>query len=239
MDRFNGKVWLWRKLENSDLWPDHNASRVLVWLMLRVAWDETSFRGVKLLRGQMILPSVRWGAKQCCMDHVTFHRALRRLIDKYETVSETEVKHGQRMLTLINYGSYQDRETEVKQEVKQARNRGETEVKQRCNKSETLNEEGNKERREEGKKKPAWRPDLSSIPAELNNDEGRLALSTWIAHRKEIGKPYKPTSWESFLRVWAGHGSARLAAAVQHTVANGWQGLREPEVVNGRAKEGW
>jgi hypothetical protein len=61
----------------------------------------------------------------------------------------------------------------------------------------------------------------------------------WEAYRREIRKPIKPASLLAAQRKLAGYGSDQ-AAAVEHSVANGYTGLCwEPKRVGGPAKLTW
>lgn len=88
----------------------------------------------------------------------------------------------------------------------------------------------NVEKRREEKSKEIPPP---PFPAELDTDEFHAAWAVWHKHRREIRKPLTPTSITQQLRQLATWGPARAIAAITHTVAKGWQGLREPEVETG------
>jgi hypothetical protein len=77
----------------------------------------------------------------------------------------------------------------------------------------------------EEKKKEAPPP----LPSELDTPEFRAAWDRWQAHRREIRKPLKPTQAAAQLVQLAAWGLARAIAAIDHTVAKGWVGLREPD----------
>lgn len=53
--------------------------------------------------------------------------------------------------------------------------------------------------------------------------------ASWGKHRTEIRKPLKPTMSRAQLRELAAMGEARAIAAINHTIAKGWQGIREPD----------
>jgi len=55
------------------------------------------------------------------------------------------------------------------------------------------------------------------------------AWARWEQHRREIRKPLKPTMREAQLRELEAMGEARAIAALQFTIAKGWQGIREPD----------
>jgi len=55
------------------------------------------------------------------------------------------------------------------------------------------------------------------------------AWAKWKRHRSEIKKPLKPTMEAEQLAELAAMGELRAVACLLHTIAKGWQGLREPE----------
>lgn len=55
------------------------------------------------------------------------------------------------------------------------------------------------------------------------------AWSDFGKHRSEIRKPLKPTMTKGILAELERMGEARAIAAIRHTIAKGWQGIREPE----------
>ena len=89
-----------------------------------------------------------------------------------------------------------------------------------------------KRREEKSNKKTPLPP----LPLELDTPEFRSAWKLWLKHRTEIRKPLKPTQAQTQLDEFCEWGIPRAIAAIKHTVAKGWQGLREPEL-NGRPAE--
>jgi len=69
----------------------------------------------------------------------------------------------------------------------------------------------------------------NSIPEILLGDVFGASWDRWVAHRLEIKKPLKPTMAENQLKMLAGLGVERAVRMIDHTIAMGWQGLREPE----------
>jgi hypothetical protein len=61
----------------------------------------------------------------------------------------------------------------------------------------------------------------------------RTTFDRWIAYRRELGKPYKPSSIEAAAVELAKHGTDQ-AAVVQQSIANGWQGLFALKRPNGQ-----
>lgn len=67
------------------------------------------------------------------------------------------------------------------------------------------------------------------IPPNLDTPEFRERLGVWVKHRSEIHKPLKPTSFQQQMLQFAEWGQERSIRAIDHTVAMGWQGIREPD----------
>ncbi len=66
------------------------------------------------------------------------------------------------------------------------------------------------------------------IPAELDTSEFQQAWSEWKEHLRQKRKPMKPLQEAKQLSTWAANGVERTIAAINHSIANGWQGLFEP-----------
>jgi hypothetical protein len=58
----------------------------------------------------------------------------------------------------------------------------------------------------------------------------------WNEHRKEIGKPLKPTQEATQVTQFVEWGIERSVDAMRYTISKGWQGLREEESENGKPK---
>lgn len=70
---------------------------------------------------------------------------------------------------------------------------------------------------------------LVSIPSNLDTPEFKAAWSGWIADRRERRKPMTDRAAELALRRLAEWGPERAVAAIEHSIANGWQGIFEPQ----------
>jgi hypothetical protein len=57
----------------------------------------------------------------------------------------------------------------------------------------------------------------------------RDAWNDWVQHRKEKHKPITPLSAKKSLAQLAKMGEARAIAAINYSIANGWQGIFEPD----------
>ncbi len=82
----------------------------------------------------------------------------------------------------------------------------------------------------ERKGKPVYKIDIGDLPPELSTDETFIdAWTQFVEHRHEIRKPMTPLSAKQQLRQLEAWGPSRAIAAIEHTIARGWQGIQEPE----------
>lgn len=89
--------------------------------------------------------------------------------------------------------------------------------------------EGKEEKEgKEGKHRAAAPPLVLPFPSE----EFRTAWQLFDKHRRELKKPLTPASIQASLRKLAAMGERRAIRCIEHSVANGWQGLFEPEAGN-------
>ena len=81
-------------------------------------------------------------------------------------------------------------------------------------------------------------PNPDPIPKELDSLEFREAWAQWHQHRIEIKKKLTPTQTVALLKKFRTWGPERTIRAIEHTISNGWQGIREPDgnVNRGRAQ---
>jgi hypothetical protein len=69
------------------------------------------------------------------------------------------------------------------------------------------------------------------VPAQSRGDplpDPPLPFTLWKAHRREMRKPLGRISTQAQLRLLQRIGELRAIAAIEHSVANGWQGCIEP-----------
>lgn len=63
----------------------------------------------------------------------------------------------------------------------------------------------------------------------FDSEEFAAVWKLWNKHRSEIRKPLKPTMEAAQLAELASIGETRAISAIRHTIAKGWQGIREPD----------
>lgn len=67
------------------------------------------------------------------------------------------------------------------------------------------------------------------FPDNLNSEEFKKLWEEWVTHRKEIRHPLTPTQIDKQLKRLSELGIAAAVEALEHTIRNGWQGIRRPE----------
>lgn len=67
------------------------------------------------------------------------------------------------------------------------------------------------------------------FPSSLGSERMRAAWADWVRHRIEIKKPLTEQQVRKQLKQFDEWGEDRSVAAIEHTVRQGWQGLREPD----------
>lgn len=67
-----------------------------------------------------------------------------------------------------------------------------------------------------------------ALPESINTPAFREAWANWCKHRMEIKRPLTKTATDGQIAKFAAMGHDRALAAVQHSTANGWQGVFEP-----------
>jgi len=86
------------------------------------------------------------------------------------------------------------------------------------------------EKRREEKKKKREQKIAEGFDIETVEGLNLEAWSAWAAYRKEVGKPIRPASIAAAAKKLAAFGPKQMAA-VEHSIANGWQGLFDPPAV--------
>lgn len=67
------------------------------------------------------------------------------------------------------------------------------------------------------------------IPEALRQQAFLDSLRRWVDHRRELKKPLKPTGLKAHLSAMEKLGAGLAVAAMEHSMANGWQGCFEPK----------
>ena len=70
---------------------------------------------------------------------------------------------------------------------------------------------------------------VEMIPESVDVPEFREAWTEFLDHRRHMGKPLTAQAVRRQLDHLATLGPTRAVAAIHHSVANGWQGIYEPQ----------
>lgn len=112
-------------------------------------------------------------------------------------------------------------------DVQQQSNNSSTNVEHATILSSTLNEEESSGKKERAKTEPV-------DPLPFPSPEFALAVGRWERHRAEIKHELTHEARKAWLRKCDTLGEARAIAAIDHSIANGWQGMFEPKVDSAR-----
>jgi len=105
-------------------------------------------------------------------------------------------------------------------------------VRAKTDKSRTREEESkskSKRRSKEPPKSPTGDFDPTKLEMPFPSADFVIAWSDFSKMRREIRKPLRETGAKASLKKLGAMGEARAIAALEHTTANEWQGIREPE----------
>ena len=94
-------------------------------------------------------------------------------------------------------------------------------------------EQGNREPESSGAAPPSIDPESEwklehgiAIPGPLRTRQCIESAREWLAYKKEIKTPYKPTGLRNAVAIWAKEfTSENFPAAVQRSIASGWKGI--------------
>jgi len=82
--------------------------------------------------------------------------------------------------------------------------------------------------KEDPKKTQRARSADSELPEVLDNSTFRQAWADWQTHRRQMKKPLTKIAASRALAKLARMGSTRAIAAIEHSIANNWRGIYEP-----------
>jgi hypothetical protein len=87
------------------------------------------------------------------------------------------------------------------------------------------------------KRRPARTEDLPPIPPELDNPQFAVAWASWLEFRAAKRKPVTAHAARIIFPNMAKLGTDRAVAAIEHSIANDYQGIYEPQTYRGRHNE--
>ncbi len=240
MDR--GYYLTWRKWLDSEMVGDPVAVYVFEWCKAKATHRPRKVRGIDLVPGQF-LTGRELASAELKMRPGTWYSAMQRL-EQWGQISLSGSRKGT-IVTVSNWGTYQDSDPDRQQYGQQNVNRTSTERQQNVNTNNTLKNRNTGNTKEENacgeslaggsKKKPKYDARAEPFPGSLSTTGFGSAWLAWCNHRTEIRKPLTATSVKQQLAGLAEIGVARAIVRINHTIAMGWTGLRDPDG-NGEVK---
>jgi hypothetical protein len=200
--------------------PDRLA--VWMWLMDNAAWKDTTHdvkgHTVVVLRGSVCV-SERHIADKCGVGYQVVRTAIKRFAS--EQMLNATPTHGKSLITLCNYGKYQD----VNGEANAAPN---ATLTQRQRNANAQKEQGNKVTRE----RPKGLSDFEAVEI-LSTIVPQQLAKDFAAHRRGMGKAkaLTPNAAAAMLKKLDGHHDP--IAVLTDSIANGWQGIFPDKIKNG------
>lgn len=208
----NGFVAIQRDMIDHHLLQDGDRMRAWIWLICKACWKPTKFdvhgSTITLERGQLCA-SIRQIADDLKWSKSAVERFLTRL--ETETMIERKAGQGRSIITICNYGKYQDVSNGKRDNVGTPT---ETKLGQQRDIKEPSNQVTSKPEPKGSRRASAQKPDCVS-------DE---VWSDFVEHRKRHGK-ITPTVIAGFEReaVKAGY---TLEQAMSESITQGWRGFK-------------
>lgn len=205
-----GHVLIHREAMDHPVFQDDWLWRLFCWCIMSASYKDGRNKRGSFTTGRNI------GSAMLGVSPSKFYRGLHKLQEL--GCITIEVNSNWTTLTVCNYETYQSSEFDKRTASEQRADSKRTASEQRAD------TDRNKSIREEGKKGIE-----TPFPQGLDSPEFADAWASWTRHRTELRKPLKPTQAAEQLKMLAGWGEPRAIAAIRHTIAMGWQGIREPE----------
>ena len=225
----NGHVKIHRQIENSQVWRNAELLKVWLWCLLRASWSERwvdakTGKGtteVHLVPGEFI-----FGRFEAAAALQMKPSSVRNRMDKLTKMGNLALKVDTHwsIVTVCNWANYQA----VPEVIGQAPGQATDNQRTGNGQAGDTNKNGKKEKKvEEGKERTATQTTLPDVPFELDTEQFRETWTIFIQHRAEIKHKLTPTAAGRLLAKMIAWGPERAVAAIEHSVANGWQGIFE------------
>ena len=216
----SGYVLIHRKLFKNPAFRNEFEAMAFAWLVTKASWRDVTVRykerPIKLQRGQLAV-SVRDMAAKLDRNRQWVERFMSRLSEA--AIIETATETGINVVTICNYDVYQ-----------RPWDSAETAPRQDRDRTETQNNEGNKDN-EVNKGKEIKKASAFILPDWI--DEG--AWADWETYRQQLKKPLTDRSRALSVGVLKEAKTAGFSPkqAIDHAIMSGWRGLYVP---NGKPK---
>lgn len=148
----------------------------------------------------------RWGWKRSRVRSFLDRLEKRQRISQHSTKLRTKI-------VIVNYEEYQ--KTKPNRRKKTAKETANVPPSESPQHKEVLNNKINN-------------TPLPPLQGELDCQEFRAALTSWIEHRKEIKKPLTEKALSLLMKKFTEWGSRKSIAAIELAIEHGWRGVFEP-----------
>ena len=209
-----GWIKLHRSLKDWEWWDDHNTTRLLVYLLASVNYEDKKWKGTQIKAGSFI---TSWDklSSECGLTIQEVRTAMKRLESCGEVVRKSTNKN--QTISLVKWGKLQGESL--------TDNRPVTNKKQTSNKPVTTTKEGKE--REEGKELP---PDPQNPPS-----KGKTRKQP--AARAQVLAPPEFSEFQSYaLEHEPRIDLSSLRAKYDQWMENGWRDGFEKEIKNWKTK---
>ncbi len=228
-----GWIKLWRQLLEDPLWKTGPYSKGQAWVEL-LMWasycaGHVYIRGVRVdyNRGEIVVSE-----RYLCRRWVWSKGKVRRFLNELETVSRIVTRKSSltTVIAITNYEPYQgDGNADDNADGPRAVPRA---VPRTVPRTVPKSKEEKKERSKEGKEE-SLAPAVQ-VPSELNTKEFARAWGEWTAYRAKKRNKLLPESWQKQIDRMAKHGAEASVAAIEHSIANGYQGVFPENFTGGK-----
>lgn len=234
-----GYICLHRKAIDSRVFSDADLWRHWTWLLLRANYVDGWFQRELIPRGSLAT-GTRSAAESLGLSSTTVHRHW-KLLESWGMITR-KVERGFSIITICNYGTYNDRPESGGTRKERKRNAGGTLAEHQRNTSGTLaepiEEEQQEQEEQQGKKDsplppkgerdepgPMDCPELEEFPVAVRDEACRTAWQLWLAYKRKIRQPYKtPRGQRDQLAAAAGSGRAAFLGCLRNAQRHEWKG---------------
>ena len=201
-----GYIKLWRKFEQWEWFNDSKMVHFFVFLMLRATHGETKFRGYPLSRGQMVF-GYKAASKATGISVQSLRTCIERLISTGELTRQ--VTHDFSIVTIVNYDSYQKKDSTPNSPINRPSNNQATGQQQAINNIQECKNERMKEKNN---------PHFSS-------EAFKNTYSGFLEMRKKLGKSPTDHAEELLLKKLHLYDCATATKMLENSIMNSWTGV--------------
>lgn len=228
----NGWISLHRSILKWEWYSDANTFRLFVHLLLSANHDDNRYMGHEVKRGSLVV-----GINKLSATLNLSTQQLRTALNKLKSTKEITIKTTNKfsIITICKYNNYQSKEGREQHTEQQSNNKRATNEQQTSNKQVTTNNKNNnKKNNNNGRMKESLRESPENyfkqeIPYWLNTDAFKETWLEWCGFRKETKKKLTKISVKQQIKKLANMGEVRAIAALENSIANGYQGIVEPK----------